>query len=323
MLRPIRNFFRYVPPTEARAVMISVFVGLAMLGIKTLAYLRTGSAAILSDALEGIVNVVASAFAAYSLSTAHRPADREHPYGHGKIEFLSAAFEGGMIVLAALVILAEAALGMWRIRRGAPTVREIDYGLLLILVAMIVHGLLGLYLVRSGKRNNSLTLEADGWHLLADSLTSATVIVALLVVRFTGFAYADPIGALVIGAYITTTGWHLIRRAAAGLMDEQDVADEKLLTDLLDAHVRGDKPPRVCSYHKLRHRHSGRYHWVDFHLMVPAWWDIRRGHEVASSIEYEIEQAIAEGNATAHVEPCKDEFCSSCTEAGAESQPDV
>jgi cation diffusion facilitator family transporter len=220
-----------------------------------------------------------------------------------------------MIVLAALVILGEAVLDIWRIHRGTETLHRgaLDYGLLLILVAMLVHGVLGIYLVRSGRQHQSMTLEADGWHLLTDSLTSATVLVALLIVRFTGWAYADPIGALAIGAYITATGWHLIRRAAAGLMDEQDIADQKLLIDLLDAHVAGKTEPKICSYHKLRHRHSGRYHWVDFHLIVPGWWDVDRGHRVASTIEYEIEQALGQGNATAHVEPCKDTPCPTCS----------
>ena len=126
MVRTVKQFFRYVPRAEARAVMISLVVSVIMLAVKALAYYRTGSAAILSDALEGIVNIVAASFAAFSLSTAHRPADEEHPYGHGKIEFLSAAFEGGMIVLAALLIFGEAAMDLWRIRRGVVTVTRVD-----------------------------------------------------------------------------------------------------------------------------------------------------------------------------------------------------
>lgn len=321
VVRTVKQFFRYVPRAEARAVLISLVVSVIMLAVKSLAYFRTGSAAILSDALEGIVNIVAAAFAAFALSTAHRPADEEHPYGHGKVEFLSAAFEGGMIVLAALIILGEAAMDLWRIRRGQITVTRVDYGLLLIGVAMVVHGVLGSYLVISGRRSDSITLEADGWHLLADAATSATVIVALLVVRFTGWTYADPIGAIVVACYITLTGWRLLRRSAAGLMDEQDARDAKLLTDLLDGHVGPNgKPPRICSYHKLRHRHSGRYHWVDFHIMVPGDWDVRRGHDTASAIEYEIEQALGTGNATAHVEPCRGEGCVECSRG--EGPPD-
>src|SRR5258706_7979169 len=306
-----KDFFRYIPRPEARAAMISLGVGFAMLVVKFLAYARTGSAAILSDALEGIVNVLAAAFAAYSISTAHRPADEEHPYGHGKIEFLSAGFEGGMIVLAAMLMIGQAIAAIIRIHRHGQQLEAIAYGVVLMAVVTAVHAVLGLYLIGTGKRQRSITLEADGWHLLTDAATSAAALIALLIVHLTGWASADPLGALAIAGYTTSTGWHLVRRAAAGLMDEQDFEDERLLKGILDAHVQG-KDPRICSYHKLRHRHSGRYHWVDFHVMVPGWWDIRRGHEIASTIEYEIEKALGEGNATAHVEPCVENQCGSC-----------
>jgi cation diffusion facilitator family transporter len=315
------RFFRHIPRPEARAILVSLGVGIAMLGVKFLAYYYTRSAAILSDALEGIVNIAAAGFATFALSTAHRPADVDHPYGHGKIEFLSAAFEGGMIILAALLIFGESALEIWRIHRGANTVVQLnlDFGVLLVAVAMAVHGVLGGYLIQAGKRVESMTLEADGWHLLSDAATSAAALVALLVVKMTGWLYADPLGALVIGLYITHTGYKLLRRSAAGLMDEQDFSDQKLLISILDAHVGPDgKEPRICSYHKLRHRHSGRYHWVDFHLMVPNTWDIQRGHAVASAIEYEIEQALRSGNATAHIEPCVQPDCPNCAAQGVQ-----
>jgi cation diffusion facilitator family transporter len=311
------RFFRHIPRPEARAILVSLCVGIAMLGVKFLAYYYTRSAAILSDALEGIVNIAAAGFAAFALSTAHRPADVDHPYGHGKIEFLSAAFEGGMIILAALLIFGESVVEIWRIHRGAHTVARLEAGAFLVAVAMAVHGLLGTYLIQAGKRVESMTLEADGWHLLSDAASSAAALIALLVVKTTGWLYADPLGALVIGLYITHTGYKLLRRSAAGLMDEQDFSDQKLLSSILDAHVGPNgKEPRICSYHKLRHRHSGRYHWVDFHLMVPNTWDIQRGHAVASTIEYEIEQALHSGNATAHIEPCQDKDCPNCTTQG-------
>jgi len=176
-----------------------------------------------------------------------------------------------------------------------------------------INAALGLYLVRSGRRLRSITLEADGRHLLTDAVTSAAVLAGLVAVKLTGWAYADPIAALVVAVYIIHTAWGLLRQSAAGLMDEQDVEDQKLLRGILDRHIGSTgNEPHICSYHKLRHRHSGRYHWVDFHIVVPSNWDIRHGHEVASAIEYEIEQALGEGNATAHVEPCADQACASC-----------
>src|SRR4051812_5203830 len=295
-----------VPRSEATAAMVSLVVGITLLSIKFIAYFLTGSAAIFSDALESIVNVAASAVALYALIVAHSPADKEHPYGHGKIEFLSAHFEGGMILLAAIAIAIKA-IDMFF--KPAP-VQQLGLGIVLIAAAMVINGGVGLTLIRVGKRQGSITLEADGHHLLSDAITSATALAALAMVKLFKWPLADPIAALVIAAYIGWMGIVLLRRSSAGLMDRQDMDDERLLRGILDAHIGpGGKEPRICSYHKLRHRHSGRYHWVDFHIMVPGSLDIDRGHAIASAIEYEIERALGEGNATAHIEPCEDKPC--------------
>ena len=304
-----RRFLPHTPTPEAVAALLSVLVGVLLMGIKFLAYFRTGSAAIFSDALESIVNVLASSFALYALFYAHRPADPKHPYGHGKIEFLSAGFEGGMILLAALVIAVRAVEALIH----KPPLEELLLGVTLMALAMLVNGATGLYLIRAGRQHNSITLEADGKHLLSDAITSAAALLALAAVKATGVKQIDPIAALLIAAYLAHMAWGLVRRSAAGLLDEQDLADARLLQSILDAHVGpAGKQPRICSYHKLRHRHSGRYHWVDFHIMVPRRLNVEQGHSIASAIEYEIEQALREGNATAHVEPCADEHCSAC-----------
>jgi cation diffusion facilitator family transporter len=297
---------------EVRAAMASLGVGVLLLAVKFAAYLLTGSSAIFSDALESIVNVAASGMAWYSIVLAHRPADTQHPYGHGKVEFMSAAIEGGMMFVAALVILLRAVEQLWR---GASIdTASILWGLVLIVAAMLINGALGLHLIRAGKRGGSITLEADGKHLLADAVTSAGVLVALLLVKLTGIRRLDPLAAIAIAAYVAYEGVHLIRRSTAGLMDEQDLEDDRLLRSILDSHV-GDAghEPQICSYHKLRHRHSGRYHWVDFHLVVPGTWDIDHGHHVATAIEKEIETALKQGDATAHVEPCVQGTCPRCS----------
>jgi cation diffusion facilitator family transporter len=302
---------RTVVRHEIRLAAAAVLLGVALLAIKFTAYILTGSAAIYSDALESIVNVLASGFALYAISLAHSPADRKHPYGHGKVEFLAAGFEGGMIALAALVIVFRAVQTMYY----GPQIERLDHGLLLIFIALLINGGMGVALIRSGRRHGSITLQADGHHLLSDALTSVGVLIALLVVRFTGWAWADPIAALGVAAYITWIAAGLLRTSAAGLMDQQDLADDRLIREILDGHVGpAAREPRICSYHKLRHRHSGRYHWVDFHIMVPHDWSIEQGHRVASSIEYEIEQALGEANATAHVEPCENAECATCAQ---------
>jgi cation diffusion facilitator family transporter len=299
---------------ELRAAVLSLLIGVALLVVKFIAYLLTDSAAIFSDALESIVNVVASGTALYAIWLAHRPADVKHPYGHGKVEFVSAGLEGAMMMVAALVIVLRAAEQL--IRGAHINESTIAWGILLLVVAMLINGALGLFLIRSGKTGGSITLEADGRHLLSDAVTSAAVLIALALVKLTGFRRLDAITAIAVAIYVAVQSSGLLRRSWAGLMDEQDVEDDRLLREILDAHVGpAGKEPRICSYHKLRHRHSGRYHWVDFHIMVPASWDVQRGHEVASAIEYEIETALGEGNATAHVEPCGGERCETC--AGA------
>lgn len=298
---------------EIRAALMSIAVGCGLMAIKFVAYFITGSAAIFSDAFESIVNVLASGFAFYSLRLAHRPADREHPYGHGKIEFMSAGFEGGLILIAALVIAVKTldTLLFHQIQ-----VEDLGLGLALVALAMLVNGAVGLYLIGIGRKHRSMTLEADGKHLLSDAVTSVAALAALLIIKLTGWIYADPIAALLIAVYIASLGVGLLRRSAAGLMDEQDMDDTRLLEGILDAHAGpSGSEPRICSYHKLRHRHAGRYHWVDFHLVIPAEMRIEQGHDIASRIEFEIEQSLGDADATAHVEPCTDTGCAACRPA--------
>jgi cation diffusion facilitator family transporter len=307
----MRSPFRHVPLIEARAAAAALGAGVALMGVKFVAYFLTGSAVIFADALESIVNVAAASFALYSLVLAHRPADADHPYGHGKVEFLSAGFEGGMILLASVLSAANAVAALLRGRHlGRP---QIDWGMALMAGTLVVNGALGAYLVRTGRRQRSLTLIADGRHLLSDAVTSVVALAALVAVRTTGRGWLDPAAALVVSFYIAWVGVKLFGQAVGGLMDRQDFEDEALLRRILDAHLGpGGSEPRACGYHKLRHRHSGRYHWVEFHLTLPASWDIDRGHQVASAIEMEIEEALGEGNATAHVEPCREANCASC-----------
>jgi cation diffusion facilitator family transporter len=297
--------------------MSSLTAACVLLILKFTAYFLTNSSAIFSDALESIVNVAAAMFALYSLQLAHRPADQDHPYGHGKIEFLSAGLEGSMMLTAALVAVVRAMDAIFH--KVDLHLDDLGIGLGLLALALCVNGAVGLALLRVGRRAGSATLEADGQHLLGDAITDVAAIAGLLIVSYTGWKYADPITGLIVALYIGRMGVKLMRTAVGGLMDEQDKKDEVLLHSLLDSHVGPQGvEPRICSYHKLRHRHSGRYHWVDFHIVVPPRWDVRRGHEVASRIEDEIETALAIGNATAHIEPCNDHPCAFCDANGGE-----
>ncbi len=289
------------------------------MGVKFAAYFVTGSAAFFSDALETIVNVVAAVLALYALAVAHLPADADHPYGHGKIEFLSAGAEGSMVLLAGCIILVQAGHAQLH---PSLVVERLGVGLALMASTLAVNGGVGMYLLRTGRRRDSATLSADGVHLLSDAIVSGVALAAVLAVRLTRQAWLDPVAALGIGLYVIWTGCRVVRRSAAGLMDEQDEADRRLLERILDGHLGpAGRQPRICSYHKLRHRHSGRYHWVDFHLVLPTRFGLEQGHSVASAIEHEIEQALGEGDATAHVEPCTGLRCSHCENEHIEVPP--
>src|SRR5688500_5579230 len=185
-----------IPPDvqriERRAAALALSVGVVLLVAKFTAYALTGSAAIFTDAAESIVNVLASGFAAWAVWYAHQPADEKHPYGHGKVEFLSALVEGGMILVAALFAAARAIEALWR----GPELERLGWGLAIVAAAGAANGAVGLYLVSIGRRCGSLTLEADGRHLLTDAVTSAALMAALGLVILSGWTWFDPLAAI-------------------------------------------------------------------------------------------------------------------------------
>jgi cation diffusion facilitator family transporter len=288
-----------------RAGLLSLAVSGVLLAAKYQAYLLTGSAAILSDALESIVNVVAAAFALGGLVFAGRPADRNHPYGHGKIEFFSAAFEGGLIAFAAVLILWEAGRTFWR---GA-AVRDLDTGLAIVLAAGLANLLLGLYLVRTGRRHGSLTLVADGQHVLSDAWTSAGIVVGLALVRVTGREWLDPVVAGIVALNLLWTGFRLVRHAAGGLLDEEDPALLDRLLEVLRRHVgRG-----VIRIHHLRAIRAGRFHHVDAHVVVPEFWSVEEAHELAEALATRVIRELGvEGELAFHTDPCHRAYCAMC-----------
>jgi len=290
---------------KLRAGLASLVVGLLLLAVKYAAYQLTGSAAVLSDALESIVNVVAAAFALGSLVFAGRPADRGHPYGHGKIEFFSAVFEGGLIAFAALAIIGYAIADLLR----GPEVEAIEFGALLTFAAGLVNAVLGWYLIRTGRRTRSLVLVADGQHVLSDFWTSFGVVVALVLVRITGLAWLDPAVALVLGLNLARTGLGLVRHAAGGLLDEEDTA---LLTRMVEVFDE-TRSPGIIRIHRLRAIRAGRFTHVDAHVVLPEYWTIERAHEVTDAFERRVMDACKiEGEIVFHSDPCRRLLCPAC-----------
>jgi cation diffusion facilitator family transporter len=288
-----------------KAGIISLVVGTLLMAGKFLAYRLTGSAAIFSDALESIVNVLAAAFAVGSILFAGRPADRDHPYGHGKIEFLSAAFEGGLISFAAIAIGYEAIGGLLR----GPQLQQLDLGLAIIVTAGIGNAFLGLYLLRVGRRTNSLILVADGKHVLSDFWTTLGVVIGLALVRVTGVQWLDPIIALIVAANLARTGFQLVRQSARALLDEEDA-------ELLERILRAGEEvrwPGIIRLHHLRAIRSGRFAHVDAHVIVPEFWTIEHSHEQTDAFETRLlERCRVEGEIAIHTDPCRRLYCSAC-----------
>lgn len=259
----------------------------------------------LSDAMESIVNVIAAAFALGALVVASWPADKNHPYGHGKVEFMTAAFEGGLIAFAALVIVAEGG----RALLYGIAIQDLGAGIALTLGVGTVNALLGWFLIRTGRRHTSIALVADGKHVLADFWTSVGVVVGLALVASTGQPWIDPVVAIVVGLNLAATGWRVLRQAAGGLLDEEDPA---LLSEILDA-INENPMPGVIRLHFLRAIRSGGFRHVDAHLVVPEYWTVERAHDLADEVEVRVTRRISgEAEIAFHIDPCQRSHCRQC-----------
>jgi len=290
-------------PAKARAqqllaIRLSLAVGLLMFAGKWYAYLITGSAAILSDAAESVVHVVAVSFAFYSMWLSHQPPDQGHPYGHDKVGFFSAGFEGAMICLAALFIIFEAA----RKWTTGLHLTQVSTGTLYVTAAALINVALGLYLILQGRRHRSLILVANGKHVFTDVWTSGGVILGLVLVMVTGWLPFDPICAILVASNILWAGGKLIRQSVGGLMDEADPALDRLIRETLDR----ESAARGLAYHELRYRNSGTSVWVEVHLLFPAGIPVEGAHAAATAIEEALEDALpVASRILTHLEPAE------------------
>ncbi|MFG2087102.1 cation diffusion facilitator family transporter [Spirillospora sp. NPDC048824] len=290
------------PPDTQRRLMrllwLSVAAAVATISLKTGAWLLTGSVGLLSDALESVVNLVAALVALAALRWAAKPADEEHAYGHTKAEYFSAGAEGMMIFVAAIAIGVTA---VDRLLTPQP-IQDVGLGLAVSTGASVINLSVGLLLVRAGRRYRSITLEADGKHLMTDVWTSVGVIVGVAAVAATGWQRLDPIIAIVVAANIIYTGTGLIRRSAGGLMDRAlPAADRKLIGAALATFERDG-----IVFHALRTRQSGRRAFISFHILVPGDWTVQHGHDLAEDVEDAIRGSLPQATVFTHVEPLDD-----------------
>lgn len=287
------------------AISLSFFVALALLGAKFYSYSITLSSAILSDALESIINVVAAAFAMISVWFASQPPDREHPYGHGKIEYFSAGFEGALIIIAAIGIFKS---GISHIL-NPQEISNLKNGLAILTGAGAVNLILGFYLLHIGKKTNSLILIADGRHVIADVYTTASVIIGLFVVNITGLLWLDGAVACLVGVHILFSGTSLVRHSFSGLMDTSDPELLEEITGLLSRN----RTKWWMDIHNLRAFRSGELIHIDMHLVLPGYFSLEKAHKEALEIEGMINRHFkGKSEVLVHMDPCDDPDCPDC-----------
>jgi cation diffusion facilitator family transporter len=281
------------------AMRLSLGVGVLMLLGKVGAYLLTGSAAILSDAAESVIHVVAVAFAAFSLSLSVRPADSRFPYGYERISFFSAGFEGAMIILAAIWIIVTA-VQKWL---GGLELERLGLGTALVAAAALLNGGLGWYLITVGRRTNSIILIANGKHVLTDSWTSFGVVVGLILVLWTGWKRFDPIVAIAVALNILWSGGALIRRSVAGLMDYSDPAVATAISSQMDEITRD----LGIGFHHLRFRDTGQRTLIEVHLLFNYGTQLGKAHGLATAVEERLATSLPfECEIVTHLEAVED-----------------
>ncbi|MGL1932556.1 MAG: cation diffusion facilitator family transporter [Desulfotalea sp.] len=294
-------------PMDARlkAAWISLLVSAIVMACKFAAFVVSGSEAIFSDASESVVNVLAALMALVVIFNAFKPADSDHPYGHGKMEFFSAAFEGGLISFAALVIIVKAVSALF----VGTHVEDLQLGMWLLALSGLINLGLGVYLKRVGRRCQSKALMASGAHVLSDLWTSVGIIVGLVLYVLTGWSWVDPVIAIIVALFLVYTGWKIMREAGRDLLDGQDEELVAKMVILVNKH----RFAGIIQLHHMRIIRSGNFHHIDAHLVVPEFWDIATYHKKTERFvkilmgDYEFK-----GEMCLHIDPCRSAYCSVC-----------
>jgi cation diffusion facilitator family transporter len=287
-----------LPPSIKRYAWLSIATAIATIVLKTLAWYVTGSVGLLSDAIESGVNLLAAGVALVMLGIASTPPDEGHPSGHGKAEYFSSAFEGLLIVIAAAAIVAAA---VDRLLAPQP-LQAVAVGLVVSAIASALNLATARTLRKAALESKSIALEADAHHLMADVWTSAGVIVGVGLVAVTGWLWLDPLLAIAVALNVLWTGWQLMRRSTAGLMDAAlPVEDQQRIAEVLDRYRA-----QGLDFHALRTRQSGSRAFISVHVLVPGAWTVQTAHDWSERIERELREAVAHATITTHFEPIED-----------------
>ena len=297
---------RLVLKEQKRIILISLITGAVLMVMKFGAYFLTNSNFVLTDAAESIVNVVASSFAFFSIYLASQPRDENHPYGHGKVEYFSVFIEGALIGIAGLIIIIKSTYSIFY----PEVIHDLLIGAVIIGITGAINGGLGYYMINKGKSLPSITIEADGRHLLTDTVTSCGLVIGLLLIHFTKILWLDSTLSILVGAYILFTGYKLIRRSVAGLMDETDFI---IISDVVK--VLGEqRREEWIDIHNLRAQKYGNELHIDFHLTLPNYFDLNRVHEEVKLVEKLVNKNA--GIVTEffiHTDPCLPDCCHYCS----------
>lgn len=282
-----------------KLLWLSIAAAVATITLKTVAYLLTGSVGLLSDAAESVVNLVAAIVAMLALRFALKPADEEHAYGHQKAEYFSAGVEGTLVLVAAATIGITA---FGRLLDPQP-IDSVGVGLAVSTGASLINLGVGLILLRAGREERSIILEADGRHLITDVWTSAGVIAGVAAVALTGWEVLDPIIALVVAVNILVTGGALVWRSADGLMDRALDGDDRAQ---IDAVLKDYRDHEGIDFHALRTRQAGSRAFVSVHVLVPGAWTVQHGHDLVERVEDDLRARLPHATVFTHLEPVED-----------------
>jgi cation diffusion facilitator family transporter len=290
---------------QKRIILLALIVGLVLMLAKFGAYFITASNFVLTDAAESIVNILASSFAFFSIYLAARPRDVNHPYGHGKVEFFSVFIEGGLIGMAGLVIIFKS---VYNIFYPHP-ISQLVTGAIIIGATGLVNGGVGYYMVRSGRRLRSITIEADGRHLITDMVTSIGLVGGLILIHFTQVYILDSLLSIVVALYILYTSYKLVRKSVSGLMDETDFEVLQEVLAILNAKRRDE----WIDFHNLRVQKYGNELHIDCHLTLPNYFDLNKVHEQVKSVDRIVNKdASVQTEFFIHADPCVPQCCHYC-----------
>jgi cation diffusion facilitator family transporter len=280
-------------------------VGILLLILKFAAYFLTNSNAILTDAAESIVNVLASSFAFYSIYLAGLPRDSNHPYGHGKVEFFSAFVEGALIIIAGIIILSKSIFNIFYPHE----LSQILEGTLIVGFTGLINGLLGWFMIKKSKTLNSLTLQADGKHLITDAISSFGLVLGLIIIYSTQIIWIDSFISIGLGLYIIFNGYRLMRKSVGGLMDESDV----LIVNEIISYLNQHRKDEWIDIHNLRTQRYGAEIHIDCHVTLPYYFDLNKVHHEVSEIDKVINKNVnADTEFFIHADPCIPQCCHYC-----------